>query len=353
MNQERLERFKTLLSVPSKSRNEGLMIEHISSEIENLVSLGMNVNYYVDDMGNVYATKGQSNLYPCYVSHSDTVHEIDTIKVIEGNKERPATFGKDFPKDEVPSLYAVNNENKPTGIGGDDKAGIFICLELLRTLEYCKVAFFVSEEIGCVGSNNADFEFFDDVSFICQYDAPGDHLITEICSGVRLFEEKGEFIYHAQPLVEEAYGNPMLRQSHPYTDVMALKRKLPISCINLSCGYYNMHTKFEFIVIDDVERAINAGISISTLATKRHYFDHEDIQTYTMEYSDEHELYESTETYWLSDDVVVYDSEYEDLELTIENFSMNNQIDLTRREALKLYEMLAEKFDNTNQYKLF
>jgi hypothetical protein len=35
---------------------------------------------------------------------------------------------------------------KPTGIGGDDKCGVYACLELLKELPNLKAAFFVSEE---------------------------------------------------------------------------------------------------------------------------------------------------------------------------------------------------------------
>ena len=48
--------------------------------------------------------------------------------------------------------------------------------------------------------------------------------------------------------------DPML-QSHPYTDVSQIKRKGDFSCINFSCGYYNMHSVQEFVVLDDVEKA--------------------------------------------------------------------------------------------------
>jgi hypothetical protein len=74
-----------------------------------------------------------------------------------------------------------------------------------------------------------------------------------------LFERDSEFFEKSISVIENAFGNEMLVQSHPYTDVSQLKKKIDVSCINMSCGYYNMHTKEEFISIDDVERAIEAG----------------------------------------------------------------------------------------------
>jgi hypothetical protein len=52
------------------------------------------------------------------------------------------------------------------------------------------------------------------------------------------------------------------QQSHPYTDVSQVKQKGDFSCINLSCGYYNMHTPNEFVVVDDVENSFNLALNI-------------------------------------------------------------------------------------------
>ena len=51
-------------------------------------------------------------------------------------------------------------------------------------------------------------------------------------------------------------------QSHPYTDISQIKRKGDFSTINFSCGYYNMHTSSEFVVVDEVEKCIELGVKI-------------------------------------------------------------------------------------------
>ena len=147
MNEQRLNRFKKLLSVPSKSRNESQMVNFICTQLDNMIDSGVNLDYYLDELSNIYVTKGESESYPCFISHTDTVHEIDSINVVEGIKTKPNTFGKSFGDEEFDVLYAVNDQGNPTGIGGDDKSGIFICLEILRNVQECKLAFFVSEEI--------------------------------------------------------------------------------------------------------------------------------------------------------------------------------------------------------------
>jgi len=348
MNKDTLSRFKSLLSVPSKSKEEGHMVSYICDYLDELSISGGNVDYYTDGMGNIYITKGSSDLYPCFIAHTDTVHEIAPINVVESVGSKPDTFGKSFGDDVFDILYGVDNDGKPTGIGGDDKCGIFICLELINRLDECKVALFVSEEIGCIGSRNADLEFFDDVSFVCEYDAPGDHLISEISSGVRLYESNGDFITLMKQSIEEAFGNPMIEQSHPYTDVMVLKDKLPVSCINISCGYYNMHTPKEFISVDDVDRAIQSGINIAQHGYEyKFYYENQKIEYVNDIYDD---IYESEKAKWISDEVVVFDDG--ESGITLEEYESGSTVSLTSSEMKKLYHFLIEKYEGS-QMRLF
>ena len=42
MNEQRLNRFKKLLSVPSKSRNESQMVNFICTKLDNMIDSGVN-----------------------------------------------------------------------------------------------------------------------------------------------------------------------------------------------------------------------------------------------------------------------------------------------------------------------
>ncbi len=97
-------------------------------------------NYQIDEIGNIYVTKGEisdQEFYPCVVAHTDTVHPIDSINIREEEL-------KDSKGNLSFSLKAYNDEGNPTGIGGDDKCGVFACLQLLEEFDTIKVAFFVS-----------------------------------------------------------------------------------------------------------------------------------------------------------------------------------------------------------------
>jgi putative aminopeptidase FrvX len=220
----------------------------------------------------VYATKQESAelpedfYFPCVISHTDTVHNIDTINISEEmlpNAQREIKL----------SYKAYNDQGKPTGIGGDDKCGVFACLTLLEELPYLKAAFFVSEETGCHGSLKASEDFFSNVGYGIQFDAPENWMITEKCFGQVLFDRDSEFFNTCDKILTEGMNqNDMEYMVHPYTDVYALRGKFDFSCINISIGYYNYHTKNEYVVVEDVFNGIDMGRKmIEDLGNRLHY----------------------------------------------------------------------------------
>ncbi len=259
--------LKQVLSVPTVTYNEQLMVDFITKW------LGENdIDYHVDTNNNVYATKNTGDelphgfYYPCVISHTDTVHRIDTINVVESML--PNSQGE-LKK----ALLAINNEGNPTGIGGDDKCGVFACLTLLKELPYLKAAFFVSEETGCHGSKKADIEFFSNVGYAIQFDAPENYMVTEKCFGSQLFDRDSEFFTKIDKvLTENMVLEDMDYMTHPYTDVWALRNKFDFACINFSIGYYNYHTKNEYVIPEDVYNGIKMGREmIDSLGYTLHY----------------------------------------------------------------------------------
>jgi tripeptide aminopeptidase len=265
--EKNLQLLKDVLSVPTKTYKEDLMVVYLVQWLKE-----NNIEFFVDEHKNVYATKQESVLippdfyFPCVIAHTDTVHEIDTINIRE--EQLPNTQG------ELKLSYkAYNNFGHPTGIGGDDKCGVFACLTLLKELPYLKAAFFVSEETGCHGSKKAKEEFFDNVGYGIQFDAPENWMITEKCFGQVLFDRSSEFFEKVDKILTEGMDNEdMQYMVHPYTDVYALRTKFDFSCINFSIGYYNYHTKNEYVVIEDVFNGIEMGKKmIDSLGYKLHY----------------------------------------------------------------------------------
>ena len=259
--------LKEVLSVPTQTYKEDLMVEYLTNWLtEN------NIPFYKDTHNNVYATKQESQElpedfhFPCVISHTDTVHEICNLNIRE-------EFLPNAQGEEKLSLKAYDNIGLPVGIGGDDKCGVFACLTLLKELPNLKAAFFVSEETGCHGSNKSDPEFFKNVGYGIQYDAPENWMITEKCFGQILFDRDSEFFEVCDKVLTEGMvKEDMDYMVHPYTDVYALRGKFNFSCINFSIGYYEYHSRNEYVVVEDVFNGIEMGRKmIELLGNKLHY----------------------------------------------------------------------------------
>jgi di/tripeptidase len=236
--------LKDVLSVPTFTYKEDLMVEFLIKFFNQ-----NNIEHFVDEHKNVYATKQtltelpEDFYFPCVISHTDTVHRIDTINIKE---EMLPNAQKEIKL----SYKAYNDEGNPTGIGGDDKCGVFACLSLLKELPNLKAAFFVAEETGCNGSLKANKNFFKNVGYGIQFDAPENWMITEECFGQVLFDRDTEFFESCDKVLTEG----MIKED-PF-----------------SIGYYNYHTKNEYVVVEDVFNGADMGRRmIESLGNKLHY----------------------------------------------------------------------------------
>jgi putative aminopeptidase FrvX len=253
MTEEKFNRLKEVLSIPTYSQDEKLMIEYLQKVLTE-----KGYQHYTDEHGNIYATKGESQNYPCFIAHTDTVHKVNlNLTVVEG-----------YQKGETVLKGVDCVTGKPTGIGGDDKCGVFLALEMLGTLPNVKVAFFVSEEIGCRGSQHADPEFFKNVGYAIQYDSPEGNSMSLTLMGRYLFNQKSEFADKVTGLIKE-HGISNWAY-HPYTDAWQIVEKFDIACLNLAAGYYQYHTANEYVVVDDVENGYQLGLKlVEVLGQKR------------------------------------------------------------------------------------
>ena len=249
--------FLEILNVQSYSRETERMAEYI---FDYCLSNNYNVDY---QDGNLYVTKGISpnGSYPCIISHTDTVHPIipdqDYFVAYDGN---------------IAVAYDLSAMSM-TGIGGDDKVGIYICLRMLQDLPYCKAAFFRDEEIGCQGSMAADLEFFKDCRFILQCDRKGNKDFVNNIFGTDLYSD--EFAEDIKTIIAD-YGYS--ESSGGLTDVYQLSEDgVGISVANMSCGYYNPHTDEEMINLHDVENCRAMVFEIMVKCDK--VYAHEQVYT--------------------------------------------------------------------------
>ena len=213
-------------------------------------------NIEQDILGNVFITKGCADSYPCIAAHLDQVQDRHSkdFEVIEG---KDVVFG-----------YSPKTHEQQ-GLGADDKNGIWIALECLREFSFLKVAFFVEEEVGLTGSRRCDLSFFSDCRYVIEPDRRGSSdLITSMSVGAVC---SNDFI---MALGAEHYGYREERGS--ITDIGELvERGIGISCLNLSCGYYEAHTDNEFTVLSELQNCLDFVCHIIDTLTEVYPFKYE------------------------------------------------------------------------------
>jgi len=250
-----------LCEIQSKSRNCAPMIEFINKYLKDNYSVNSKgtskkpgVTVESDTLGNIYITKGDSETYPTFVGHMDTVHtdsEIRSVHLINSSG----------------NLIALDDTSL-VGVGGDDRCGIYLALFMLSKLDNAKVCLFVDEEVGCIGSGGCDLTFFENSAYVVQFDRRGNTDFITRTNG------------HQVSTVE--FTDDMLKVASKYeyetntgtiTDVGTLRsRGLKVASCNFSCGYYNAHSADEYINIYDLFLATEIIIEFSTSARSSYPF---------------------------------------------------------------------------------
>ena len=190
-----------------------------------------------DEIGNLYITKGNAKNYGCFIAHMDEVHQTRS-KYFKTHIIGNTIYGYDHRAESF------------SGIGADDKNGIYIVLKLLEEAKEMKAVLFVEEEIGCIGSRGADMRFFDDCRYVVQIDRKGNKDFITTAAWQELCDSS---FYEATEAAKYGYTKTV----GAMTDIMQLKENgLNIAGCNLSCGYYNPHTDNENTNLADLQNCI-------------------------------------------------------------------------------------------------
>ena len=252
MSPTQLDLLKRLLAVPTCAYHEEGMVNFLVDHVKNR-GVARCGKVSVDEHKNVLVVKRNARFAPCVAAHTDTVHNWTKIQIVQ--------------QDGI--LFGVDEHGHRTGLGGDDKAGVFICLELLERFENLAVALFSGEEVGCVGAQNARADFFEQVGYVLEFDAPASGLLSYTSGGVRLFQNDGEFIRVALPILEK-HGSTKW-QDHPFSDVKALRQRFAFSCLNLSAGYHRWHGADEYVDLAETAAAVEMGQELIQALGERRY----------------------------------------------------------------------------------
>lgn len=163
------------------------------------------------------------------VAHMDTVHKEKVKQIVyeEGG----------------------NKISSPQGIGGDDRCGIYMTLNIIKDYK-CSILFTEDEEIGCIGANKfvkalrkKEIEIAK-VNYIIELDRKGEQdAVFYECDN----PEFEQFILQ-DGAWKLSYGS--------YTDIVELEPEIGVAGVNFSCGYYKAHTTDEYVIMSEMQTNI-------------------------------------------------------------------------------------------------
>lgn len=177
------------------------------------------------------------------VAHLDTVHKHLPRQILDKN-------GK------------LSSSN---GIGGDDRCGVFMILEIIKTHK-CSVLFCEDEEIGGIGANKFTEtklaeSLISKFNYIIEFDRKGDKdAVFYNCDN----EDFEKFI--TKDFYKTAWGS--------FSDISVVAPFLKTAAVNLSCGYYKAHTNGEYVVWKEMLNSIDEATKILDRTTEDDKFEY-------------------------------------------------------------------------------
>ena len=144
----------------------------------------------------------------------------------------------------------------PQGIGGDDRAGVYMILRLIQSC-HCHVLFCEDEETGGHGARAfTKSGIKPDVNYIVELDRMGSNDAVFYQCRNRQFER------HINSFgFQTAFGS--------FSDISILAPHLNLAAVNLSTGYYHAHQPGEYVRLDKVEELIGRVEKLLQTKTER------------------------------------------------------------------------------------
>ena len=215
MNTKRLEE---ILMMPEPELQTFLITE--------LSGLDYSINCGHDEDKNIlyiYAIKC-SSLPVLLIAHTDTVH--------------------DHPPKEIYYDDINGSLLSPTGLGADDRAGVFAILELIKKHE-CDVLFTSFEEKGSQGAKQflIDYDKNPRYKMLVQLDNPGEN-------GAMFYDNQ------AEDFQDFILSFGFVRAYGKSSDIKFIAPQWNVNAVNLSVGYYHAHKKYEKLNLKHLEQTI-------------------------------------------------------------------------------------------------
>ena len=147
----------------------------------------------------------------------------------------------------------------PQGIGGDDRAGVYMILRIIRS-HRCHVLFCEDEETGGCGARKFAKSGIDPaVNYIVEMDRRGaNDAVFYQCAN--------------QDFVDFVCGFGFVQAGGSFSDISVIAPQLGAAAVNISAGYYNEHRLHETIDLEAVEYNISRITEL--VATPTGFFEY-------------------------------------------------------------------------------
>lgn len=212
-----MQNFKDICKMSQKE-----LKKHVASELRTMYKS------VTEQKGFVYA---QGTFPVLLVAHLDTVHTFLPGKI-------------KYKKDKLWS---------PNGIGGDDRCGVYMILNIIEKYN-CSVLFCQDEEVGCLGAQkfvNSELakKLIGKFNYIIEFDRKGNNDAVFYDCDNKDFEK-----FITKDFYKTNIGS--------FTDISIVAPYLKAAAVNLSCGYYKAHTKEEYVMWSEMETSMHEAIKI-------------------------------------------------------------------------------------------
>ena len=213
-----------MYKIYSPSGSEAQMSTYVEKKI---AALG--IAYFRDKHGQLYSFANPGR--PVVCAHMDQVSNRPLKHLVAGKK------------------YIHGDAN----LGADDKNGVWMCLELLKTQPDLNFIFSVQEESGGKIHELLDAKI-EALPYCLVFDRMGSGDIIGTSNGYCHDDFETDIA-----AIGLNYGYAPAQGVYSDCDALCAI----INCVNLSCGYRNAHTKNEYTVIKELQNALQFAIAIT------------------------------------------------------------------------------------------
>lgn len=233
------------------------IVKYTKEELKNYLHKELSKYYkeIINEDGFLFV-KGKDKI--CLTAHMDTTPSVE--------------YGTRKPVKKI----KIKNKNNKTyisakeGIGGDDRCGVFMIMQILETTSLRpSIVFCEDEEIGCVGSTKFSrseyVNLLEDDYFVIELDRRGKNDIVFYDDDNKEFHE----------FVKETTGYEIAEGS--CSDISEICPVCKRSGVNISCGYYNEHHYYEYVIYEEIMRTLETTINlIKKGIEKKEHFEYKE-----------------------------------------------------------------------------